>query len=185
MDEPRDIDTRLMLAFRAGDVAAFEELVRRNARRMAALAARYLGDASEAEDVVQEAFIRVHRARRRYRPTARFTTWLHRIVVNLALNRRRSRRVPPISSLGPGARLVREPPDDGPGPAARIEAEDRRLEIEAALAELPAKQRMAILLNLWKGLRYEEVARAMGLRTGAVKSLLFRARENLRGRLVR
>jgi RNA polymerase sigma-70 factor (ECF subfamily) len=179
VDEPRDIDTRLMIAFARGDDSAFEKLVHRNARRMAALAARYLGDPAEAEDVVQEAFIRVYRARRRYRPKARFTTWLYRIVANEALNRRRSRPMPTLSALAPEDGPGLEPADDSPGPPAQLEILDERATILDALSKLPDAQRMAVVLNIYQGLSYREVGEVMGLKMGAVKSLLFRARANL------
>jgi RNA polymerase sigma-70 factor (ECF subfamily) len=177
-----DEDVRLMLAFRAGDAAAFDALFRRWASPLLRYLARMLRDDAAAEDLVQEAFLRVHRARERYTPEARFSTWLYRIATNLALNElRRPRR-----------RERHASPDDEGGPelvAPAVEAEgavDARRRVGRtldALDALPEKQRAALCLAALEGLSYAEIAEALELSESAVKALVHRARCALADRL--
>ena len=170
-----DPDVALMLRFQAGDEAAFDELVRRHQKAMLNLAWRYVGDRNLAEDLAQEIFIKVHRARRSYKPAARFSTWLYRIAVNRCLNELRSR---PKTAPMPVEDAVEEKtavrPDDD---LRRGEIRDA---VRQAVDELPANQRMAVILSRFHELPYEEIAETMGVSLEAVKSLLFRARENLK-----
>jgi RNA polymerase sigma-70 factor (ECF subfamily) len=170
-----------MLAFCAGDAAAFETLFRRWAGPLLRYLERMLGEAGAAEELVQEAFLRVHRARDSYRPDARFSSWLYRIGTNLALNelRRPGRRVP-HERVGDG--------DDGPLPAAADPASDAvvdaRREIGAldrALRALPERQRAALWLVAVEGLSYADVAASLDVSEQAVKALVHRARSALAG----
>ena len=184
----RDADAELMIAFQRGEDAAFAEVVRRNQGRVVSLAYRYLGSAADAEDVAQEVFLRVYRAKESYAPTARFTTWLYRVTANAAMNHLRARRV--------RVAVSRAMPEPAPGePAVDVEdasamtPHEKLLEDELTVVlrrivdELPERQRMAILLNKYEGLGYEDVAAAMDLSVMAVKSLLTRARVAIRERL--
>jgi len=177
-----DEDVRLMLALRAGDTAAFDALFRRWSGPLLRYLDRMVHDLAVAEELVQEAFIRVHQARDRYRPDARFSTWLYRIATNLALNelRRPRHRAVHRSADEAGA-----PPlaDRGPGTDDRVDARRRAGEVEAALAELPEKQRAALCLAAVEGLSYAEVAEALEVTEKAVKSLVHRARSGLAERL--
>ena len=173
-----------MLALRGGDGAAFDALFRRWAGRLLRYLERVVGDAATAEDLVQEAFLRVYRARERYQPGARFSTWLYTIGTRLALNelRRPVRRSPHPSADDPGARapvLVAEasPPDRIAG--ARLLAE----RVEVHLRELPERQRAALLLAAVEGLSYAEVAAALQTTEKSVKALVHRARAALADRL--
>ena len=177
-----DEDVRLMLAFRAGDAAAFDALFRRWAAPLLRYLGRMLRDDAAAEDLVQEAFLRVHRARDRYTPDARFSTWLYRIATNLAFNelrrpRRRERHEPADDAAGPG--LVAPAVDAEAAYDARRRAE-RTLD---ALASLPEKQRAALCLAALEGLAYAEVAEALEVSEAAVKALVHRARSALAERL--
>jgi RNA polymerase sigma-70 factor (ECF subfamily) len=183
-------DAELMQAFQRGDEAAFETLVDRHRERVFRLACRYLGDETAADDLAQEAFLRVYRARHTWRPEAKFSTWLYRVTANACLNELRSRRVrravettasvPPGGDAGAGG-----PALDGPDPRA-TDPGDAALRgelagvVRAAVQELPEDQRMAVLLSKYEGLSYRELADAMDRSLPAVKSLLVRARENLR-----
>jgi len=180
-----------MAEFQRGDDAAFERIVVHYGDRVLAFFRRCGADRSSAEDLAQEAFLRIARARDRYEPTARFTTWLYRILARIAANdgtRNRWRRATTI-------RQERHDDDPQPGipelaaphaadPAAIALVDDLRARVRAAVAELPESQRIALVLNRFEGASYDDVAAALDLSIPAVKSLLHRARENLKQRLL-
>lgn len=183
------IDLELMLRVQQDDREAFGELVRRYQNRIVGLAYRYLGSAADAEDVAQDVFLRVHRARESYQPTARFSTWIHRITVNASLNRIRSRKARrKIGSEMPmtaeGATAADAVPADELGAHERMERDELSVVLRAIVDRLPERQRTALLLNKYQDLSYEEVAATMELTVSAVKSLLTRARNNVRRELV-
>ncbi len=178
----RDEDAALMLAFCAGDGAAFDALFDRWAAPLLRYLERMLRDAAAAEELVQEVFLRVHGARQRYQPQARFSTWLYRIATNLALNElRRPRRREPHASLDePGSPALR-----GEGPAVEDVVDARRLSVrvEHELAQLPERQRAALCLSAVEGLSYAQVAEALEVSESAVKALVHRARTALAERV--
>ncbi|MCE9634227.1 MAG: sigma-70 family RNA polymerase sigma factor [Planctomycetes bacterium] len=185
-----DDDAALMIAVRGGDERAFTTLVRRWQDRIVSLANRYLRSAADAEDVSQEVFLRVHRARETYEPSAKFSTWIYRITVNASLNHIRSRKarkavsgeLRPAGDGEPGG--LPEPADPNePDPTEGPEKDELARVIREILDELPERQRTAILLNKYQGLGYEESAAAMELSIPAVKSLLTRARVAIKERL--
>jgi len=166
-----------MLRYQGGDEDAFDRLVADYSPRVFALLTRFLGPAQNREDLVQEVFLRVIRARAGYRPEARFSTWLYRIVFNLCVNEGERRR--------PGRSLDEEPGDlradeRAPAPGAELERADLVLSVRTAIAALPARQRMALVLAKYEDLPYEEVARVLGTSEKAIKSMIHRARESLR-----
>ena len=177
-----DEDVQLMLALRAGDATAFDVLFRRWSGPLLRYLDRMVRDLAVAEELVQETFIRVHKARERYRPQARFSTWLYRIATNLALNelRRPRHRAVHRSSDEDGA-----PPlaDAGPGTDDVVDARRRGAAAWHALGELPEKQRAALCLVAVEGLSYAEVAEALDVTEKAVKSLVHRARSSMAQRL--
>ena len=177
--EPMDPDVELMLAFREGDEAAFDQLFRRWAGPLLRYLERMLGDSAMAEELVQETFFRVHRARQRYEARARFSTWLYRIATNLALNElKRPRR-----------RHVHEEEDQvvlrGSGPEVDEEVATRRLgvRVESELEKLPERQRMALWLSAAEGHSYAEVASILDTTEKSVKALVHRARAALVARM--
>lgn len=179
-----------MLAFQAGDDAAFDELVRRCKRDVFALGYRYGLTPADADDLAQEVFVRVYRSRETYRPSARFRTWLLRIATNLVISEARKRKLRKAASLqamrvgsDDGEVDIEDPRDERPWD--RLDAVERSLAIEEALEKLPDSQRTALILNRFEELSYEEVGEALGLKIPAVKSLLFRARQNLKAALER
>jgi RNA polymerase sigma-70 factor (ECF subfamily) len=183
----RDPDIRLMLRVRDGEAGAFEELVGRYQHRLIAVMHHLVGNAEEAEDLAQEVFLRVYRARQRYRPRSKFSTWLFTIANNLALNSLRARQRKPVVPLNthdsgplgprPAEQLVH---DRGTGPVQRVQQQELAALIRRALEGLNERQRMAVVLNKFEDMNYAEIGEVMGLTTKAVKSLLSRARMNLR-----
>ena len=178
-----DEDVQLMLALRAGDATAFDVLFRRWSGPLLRYLDRMVRDLAVAEELVQETFIRVHKARERYRPQARFSTWLYRIATNLALNelRRPARRRPHASTDDEEAPLTLVSP--GPGPESSAEARVAVGDLSTELERLPERQRVALWLSAVEGQSYAEVAEALGTTDKSVKSLVHRARSTLAARL--
>ncbi|HLF94142.1 MAG TPA: sigma-70 family RNA polymerase sigma factor [Planctomycetota bacterium] len=180
--EYADPDIELMLRFQKGDEPAFEELVKKHTRGVLNLVYRYLGDASRAEDVAQDIFVKVYRARMKYEPKAKFSTWLYRVAVNHCLNEIRSRKSQPSLSA-PINDLLEQPA--GEDPDSRISRSELQQAVKAAIDFLPENQRMAVILARYEDMSYDEIAETMGMSLEAVKSVLFRAKENLKQSLSR
>ncbi|MCB9898081.1 MAG: sigma-70 family RNA polymerase sigma factor [Planctomycetes bacterium] len=189
MSEPPD-GRELMLAVAADRPGAFEDLVRAYEARVKAACKRSVRDVASVDDLAQEVFLRLFRSRHRYQPTARFETFLYRIIFNLCVNhtqfsnRRRtwSLDAPVGGADDEGAPSL--PADERQGaPLELLEESERALLVREAVEELPDNQRRALLLSRFEGLGYEEIGAVMDLSLQAVKSLLWRARENLRRRL--
>ncbi len=165
-------DEGLMGQVARGDMAAFGELVRRHQERAWRIAYHYVGDRAEAEDLAQEAFLRILSAAGGYRPSARFTTYLYRVVANLCLDHRRRKRPSLPGDL---------PTEQGTvgSPDARLAAEERDHLIQAALDRLPNRQRMAVVLRYYEDLSLGEIAESMDATYKAIERLLARARRSL------
>ena len=171
-----DEDVRLMLAFRDGDERAFDALFERWAGRVLRFVERMVGEASVAEDLVQETFVRVWRARERYQPEARFSTWLFTIAGNAARNElRRPFRRAPHDSVDAEPGPLELAADDAPLDAL-VDARRTGRGLEAGLAALPERQREALWLRAVEGLSYAEVAVALATSEKSVKALIHRAR---------
>lgn len=179
-------DHDLLLAHRLakGDESAMAEMVHHWQRPVLAYICRFLGCSDhEARDLAQEAFLRIWRKRGSWRPTASFSTWLFTIVGNLCRNRRRdlSRR-PKLVALEHdenGESTVHLPAPVCHDPQARAEAGELAVRIRRAVAELPEKQRAALLLRRFQAMSYKEIAVVLGVTPGAVDSLLVRARRSV------
>jgi RNA polymerase sigma-70 factor (ECF subfamily) len=171
-----DIDTTLMIRAREGDLAAFEELVCRNQAKVWALAWRCLGDAAEAQDIVQDAFLKIYRAASRYRPTATFRTYLYRVVTRLCLDWEAKKR-PEYTDTLPSF------PDSSRNPEALVGQNELSDAVRECLDDLPMNQRLAITLRHYDGMSYDEIAGVLDVSAKAVDSLLQRARDTLRQRL--
>jgi RNA polymerase sigma-70 factor (ECF subfamily) len=183
-----DEDAQLMLRFQQGEDAAFEQIVRRNLDTVHALVYRFLREPSMADDITQEVFLRIFRNARTYEPKAKFSTWLYRIVANLCFNVMRSRRrMRPVSldQTFDEDETRRDVPSEEPGPDSALDQEELAQQVARAVDTLPENQKLAILLNKYENKNYEEIAAVMETTTMAVKSLLSRARENLREKLAR
>ncbi len=183
-----DRSTELMLRVRDGDAAAFPELVELWQNRLVTLFLHQTGDHSTAEDLAQETFLRVYRARDRYRPTAKFTTWVHTIALHVASDlrqrayRRRERGVPNTTTASSSAIGLDHLAVAASGlmPARVADRGELQGVVQRALGELGERQRMALLLAKFEQCSYEEIAEALETTVPAVKSLLFRARDQLR-----
>jgi len=176
-----------MLGVKQGDEASFELLLQRYRRPLCHFLNRMVRDAAHAEDLAQEVFLRVYRARREYEPSAKFTTWLFRIATNLALNSLRDtrHRQSEVSLDAPtegqdGSEMTPDVPDGAPVVEQQLVERDRVAVVRRAIFALPEKQRAAVLLHKYQELDYDEIARILGCSVSALKSLLFRAYETLR-----
>ncbi len=183
-----DPDARLMLRVRDGQAAAFEELVRRYQSRLLMVLENMVGHREQAEDLTQEVFLRVFRARHTYTPDAKFSTWLFTIANNAARNARRSysrRKEVHVEGheSGPlGAHPLEQMAVAASGlmPSRQVDRGERALMVRQALQSLNERQRMAVLLSKFEGMSYADIAATMDLSPSAIKSLLTRARHNLR-----
>lgn len=175
-------DIRLMQLVSAGETGAFEQLVERHQRLVWGTVARMLSNNSDVEDIAQQVFVRVWKSAVRYVPRAKFTTWLLKITRNLVFNelRRRSRHAQ-LSVLGESDEIARPIPDErAVPPDASLLEQELQHAIETAIAQLPETQRMAVVLRRYDELSYEQIADVLDQSVPAVKSLLFRARTELR-----
>ncbi len=182
-------DVQLMLDVKSGDEASFELLLHRYRTPLVNFLYRMVRNREQAEDLAQEVFLRVYRARAEYVPSAKFTTWLFRIATNLALNSVRDNRYQKLEdSIDAPVRIDSEEGDERPLDIAEkhpnIEqhlVEDARVKmIRHAIDKLPEKQRAAVLLHKYEELDYAEIAKILSCSESALKSLLFRAYEALR-----
>lgn len=184
----QDPDVRLMLQVRDDNAAAFDELMLRYQNRLVTVLEHLVGRRDQAEDLAQEVFLRVYRARRRYVAGAKFSTWLYTIANHVAANALRSRsRRPEVNLTGrtseSGATNILDKlalAASGAMPARQLDKAELRDIVRAALQGLSERQRMAVLLNKFEGMSYADIAVAMEMSPQAIKSLLSRARANLK-----
>jgi RNA polymerase sigma-70 factor, ECF subfamily len=174
----QDPDAALMLAFQRGDDGAFRVLFERHARAMVSFCHHFVRDAARAEELAQDVFVKLYRASDRYRPSARFKTFLYRIASNHCLNElRRGEHAARAAEGRPGE----GPPDpdavasQAPTPEASAEGAALERAVGALLERLPEKQRAALVLCRLEGLSYQEIADVLDTSVGAVKSLVHRA----------
>jgi RNA polymerase sigma-70 factor (ECF subfamily) len=183
-------EARLVAAAASGDSTAFEEIVRRHAGLVLSLGRRILGNREAAEDLLQDVFLKVHRALAGYRAEASLKTWIARIAVNAARNRkrddaRRLRVVAPVLDAPLGTAdgslltLGDLASDDAPSPERAAASAEARIRIEHALGALPSEFREALVLREIEGLSYEEISEVLEISLGTVKSRIARARLRL------
>ncbi len=183
-----DPDVRLMLDVRDDNAAAFEELVARYQGRLTTVLRHLVGNREQAEDLAQEVFLRVYRARKTYEPGAKFATWLFNIAHHAAANslRDRARRHEVTLNAHDSGPLGPRPLDrmllasSGQMPARQMDNAEMREIVRMSIESLGERQRMAVLLSKFEGMSYAEIAEVMEISPQALKSLLSRARENLR-----
>lgn len=182
--------TALVEQSKAGDVAAFDKLVRLYKDKIFSYVCRQTGNPLEAEDLTQEVFVRVFKSVARFRGASSFQTWLYRIASNLCVDalRRRRREERHAFSLdepmsGEDDEMTREIPDSGGTPETAVETSELQAEVHRAVAGLSEKLRTVVVLFDLQGLSYEEISEVVGCPVGTVKSRLFNARGQLRNRL--
>ncbi len=166
-------DEDLMLQAAEGDMDAFEQLVRRHQQAALNIARRFLGRSSLAEDVAQEAFLKILAGARRYRPTARFRTYLYNVIWHLCVDSYRRKKPLALDALAPT-------PDAADRPDEAALRDERAEQVRRAVDELPPRQRMALVLKHFEDMSYEEIAEVMDCSASAVDALLSRARAALR-----
>ncbi len=182
----QDAGASMMMRVRVGDVGAFAALVERYQRTVLNTVYKYVGNRASAEELAQDVFVRVYRARGSYEPKAKFETWLYRIVFNVCANaadygsRRRALSLDQATSgdARPRGELLGDP--TAPDPLQRVEQGEIAEIVRRAIAKLPAQQRAALILSRYEEMPHREIAATLDTTVDAVKSLLFRARENLR-----
>ena len=181
-----DFDTELMLRVKEGDSPSFGVLLEKHRSAVVHFLYRMVQNYAVAEELAQEVFLRVYRARGTYEPTAKFTTWLFRIATHLALNalrdgknERSQERLDGDSSDIP----ARQVSDRRPSVEQSMVYEAKLDEVRRAIAALPEKQRAAVLMHKYEEMEYSQIAMVLTCSESAVKSLLFRAYETLRARL--
>lgn len=178
-----DLDLNLVERTIAGDESAFEELVKKYQHSVLNTIYRYIGNYSEAEDIAQDVFVKVWRKIKSFKGEAKFSTWLYRIVVNQCLDyRRKSKRKTAVVSLD-------EKLEEGKIPESLtvgIDFEQKKREsiVRQAINELPDKQRIAMILAKYEAKSYQEIADIMNISLSNVASIIYRAKENLKVKLL-
>jgi len=183
VDDPH---VQLMLSFQAGDEKAFGELFSAYKLPLLKFIYRFCQDRRVAEELTQEVFLRVYKTVQTYRPDAKFSTWIYRIATNICLNEMRTGRNRyelDLSSLSSDEQKRHHAAADGsrvPGVDESLAAGEREHAVRSAIAALPAKQRMALLMSVYEQLSYREIAARIGCSEGAVKSIIHRAKMAVR-----
>jgi len=186
-----DSDVSLMLEFQKGDISSFEKLLQKHKESIVNIIYQFIGERDEAEDLAVEVFLRVYRAAKKYQAKAKFTTWLYKITTNLCLNEiRKKAKLQTISLSKPISageekeeELIEKIADAAPSPQQILEKKERNALIRKAIDSLPAKQRMATILQIYEGLSYKEISRILGCSVKSVERRLYWARTNLKERL--
>jgi len=174
LEEASDED--LMLSVAQGDESAFRRLAGRHAAKTFALTRRMLGNDADAEEIVQEALLRVWTSAPRWHPEAAFRTWLYRVTFNLCLNRRRQKAFAPLHDAA-------DPPDPSPTAAEALERRETAGLVAKAIDALPERQKAAIVLTYYEGLSNAETAAVLETTISSVEGLLVRAKRALRAEL--
>ena len=182
-----DLDAQLMLRVRDGDEESFRVLLDKHRNSLVHFVYRMVQDQPVSEELAQEVFLRIYKTRASYEPTAKFTTWMFRIATHLALNwlrdEKNARSEARLDEDRGGDLPAREVPDRKPTVEQRMVYNARLQEIRDAIAQLPEKQRAAVLMHKYEEMEYSQIAAVLECSESAVKSLLFRAYETLRARL--
>lgn len=182
-DDANEEDVALMALVARGDEAAFSRLVEKHQQAVLGTVAKMTHHSPDTEDIAQQVFLRLWKSARRYQPTAKFTTFLFTITRNLVFNatRRKSRRKEhSLDQQEDAWHHLTEDPNTSARPDETLVQNELREVVDRAIAGLPEKQRLAVILRRYEQMPYEEIAKVLGLSVSAVKSQLFRARVALR-----
>ncbi|MBI3445045.1 MAG: RNA polymerase sigma factor [Magnetospirillum sp.] len=179
-DDAAASDDHLLRAVADGNRRAFQRLMERHVRAMLALSTRVVRNADDADEIVQEAFLKVWTLAPRWQSDreAKFSTWLYRVVLNASLDRLRRVRFLPVEEAG-------DPADPGPGGLDQAMSRQRERLVSAAMSEMPARQRQALSLYYFSDLSAPEAAKVLSLSITAMEALLLRGKRNLKGALAR
>jgi len=186
MESTFELDTQLMLGVKGGDSVCMDLLLERHRRPVIQFLYRMVHNHAIAEELAQNVFLRIYRSRTTYEPTAKFTSWLFRIASRVALNSLRDRRHETNQfslSASPEREAERQIPDSRPTVDQLLIRNVKLEEIRQAIAELPDRQRAAVIMHKYEELEYSQIAVALNCSPQTVKSLLFRAYSALRIRL--
>lgn len=180
--EENTTDIALMQLIAQGDEQAFESLIERHQYAVIGTVAKMLGNYADAEDIAQQVFIRLWKSAARYEPKAKFTTYLFTITRNLVFNesRKKKRRKEHSVEEREDDHHLQTPDEQALSPDKEALQQELQSAVDSAIASLPEKQRMAVILRRYEGMPYEEIAKVLELSISAVKSQLFRARTTLR-----
>ncbi len=182
-----DPDVKRMLAVQKGDRNAFDDLMRKYYPRILNFAYRLIGSRQLAEDLTQDIFLKVYYSAARYRPRSKFQTYLYTIAKNTCLNELRRHREGMVSLDEPHAahegELRRELPDPGADPATEFLQKEKENQVRTAIQHLPHNQKIAVILRRYESFSYAEIAATLDVTDKAVKSLLSRAKVNLKNKL--
>ncbi|MBN1973052.1 MAG: sigma-70 family RNA polymerase sigma factor [Sedimentisphaerales bacterium] len=170
-------ELNLMKRIASGEIDAFSEIVKKYQDKILSLAYRFLNDWSKAEDITQEAFLRIYKSAGTYTPQARFSTWLYRIVVNLCMDEQRKQSKAPISIEEITNCKAADPESNS------LERKETVELVKKAINELPERQRLAVILHRYENLSYDQICEVTQWSKSAVESLLVRAYANLREKL--
>jgi RNA polymerase sigma-70 factor (ECF subfamily) len=181
-EEPQADPPWLVDGLRRGEAVAFEELVRRYQHRVYGVTLRMMGNRADAEEMSQEVFLRVYRSAADFRGESKLSTWLYSIASRLCLNRLASGRWRPAAQ--PEEVLLRIASAEA-DPGEHAERGEVEAALQRAIAELPEERRIVVVLRDLEGLAYEDIAQALGLELGTVRSRLHRARAELKGKMER
>lgn len=180
--DPPDPDAALMLAFQKGDEGSFERLLDKYQRPIVNFIYKIVNNRAEAEELAQDVFLRIYRARHQYEPRARFSAWIYRIATNTSLKALRQRRI--VQSLPQESQPEWQMRDRQPDAERRLVAAERDAMVRTAIGRLPEKQRIAIVLRRYEGLSYKEIADVMRCTEAAVKTYIHRGKLGVRDHLL-
>lgn len=175
-----DKDTELMIAFKYGDVSAFEQILKKYKKFVINVAYRYIHNASYAEDISQEVFLRIYNSAQRYTQDAKLSTWIYRITANYCLNEVRAKKKVEQNFKEV---IYQNTNSDDNDVLNNMEKKNKSNLVKKALESLPERQRMAVILSKYDGLSYREIAEIIDCTPSAVDSLLQRAKQNLKDKL--
>ncbi len=181
VENSKDQDFKLIKEVIKGDESSFEELVKKYQHQVLNTIYRYIDDYNEAEDIAQDVFIKVWRKIKNFQGKSKFSTWLYRIVVNQCLDYRRKKKEEVVS--------LDKSLDEGKVPESltiELDFEQKRKTelLKKAIKEIPDNQRIALILSKFEAKSYQEIAQIMEISISSVASLIFRAKENLKSKLI-
>ncbi|MFN3966454.1 MAG: RNA polymerase sigma factor [Endomicrobiia bacterium] len=183
-----DDDIRLMLNFQKGDESCFEKLLDKYEKPLLNFIYRFVGNQTDAEDLTQEVFLKIYKAKNRYKPQGKFSNWLYKIAIDLCIDYQRKRKIKtaPLDNFvnTQEREILQEIPDLSQiTPEISVEKKQISQIIRSALLSLPARQRLALTLKIYENKSYQEISKILDCSVSAVESLLFRARLSLRNKL--